>query len=250
MPFHGLSPGSCPRSNCPMENDTSTERLGGRPFVNVLVFGSTDLVASLTSGTDPAPAVRDAVLAGSGDRTQLRFQCAPQATIATILERLRVAVRSDAVDPDELFDQARPDVVAISLAPDVLDDGDPDLTLDRYRECARLIREDLGAHMVVANGSSVDPRSPAGAAAETSADRVRRLNLMIIRASMLEGISVLDVDRLAAELGAGKNVTGFLEYADGLREEIGREFVRVLAYYGFFEERPLIAQVGQSETVT
>ena len=52
------------------------------------------------------------------------------------------------------------------------------------------------------------------------------------------------------ELGAGKNVTGFLEYADGLHEEIGREFVRILAYYGFFEARPLIAQVGQSETVT
>lgn len=111
-----------------------------------------------------------------------------------------------------------------------------------------IIKEQGGAHVLVANASTVDPDDHVynyhGRAVDPVALRIHRLDLMLIAVSHEEGVSIIDVDRLIAELGGAGNVLAATRYSENACERIAVETVRILEDYGFFDERPILAQVG------
>ncbi len=149
----------------------------------------------------------------------------------------------------------QPDVVVLSLADDVAALADqPAVTeevlaaLQEDLVAAITAIKELGAHILVANVSTFDPGDATtnyhGLAPEPFALRAHRLDLMLVGVSHTNGISVIDVDRLLAEHGAASVVRRPAHYnAEGC-SIIADEVVRILEDYGFFDDRPLVAQVG------
>jgi hypothetical protein len=68
---------------------------------------------------------------------------------------------------------------------------------------------------------------------------------VLVELSMREGISVVDVDRVIARVGAGRCVERLGHYRAEGATAVVEELDRVLADYGFFDDRPLLEQVGQ-----
>jgi hypothetical protein len=67
---------------------------------------------------------------------------------------------------------------------------------------------------------------------------------MLVRVSHDLGISVVDVDRALAEIGAAGKLDAAMVYGPEAAARIADEAVAVLADYGFFDDRPLLEQVG------
>lgn len=115
----------------------------------------------------------------------------------------------------------------------------------------RLLKE-LGAHVFVVNASSVDLDANVstyeGLDREPPVLRAHRYNLATMRVSANEGISVVDADRLVAEIGGAEAVTSFLTYSATGASAISRELLRVIVEYGFMDNRPLLPQVGKDAT--
>lgn len=110
-----------------------------------------------------------------------------------------------------------------------------------------LIKGELDAHAIVFNCSTVDPADQTynyHGVGETVALRIQHLNRTIIEISVKEGISVIDVDRVIAELGAIEHVSRVLDYSKQACQTLCEEFLRVMEDIGFFEKRPLIMQLG------
>lgn len=124
--------------------------------------------------------------------------------------------------------------------------------VERFRQgFARLvaeIKERLAAHIIVFNCFAFDPndrtRSYFGVQ-DTPALRALKFNIALIDISTEEGISIVDVDRVLAELGGASHVTEAFRYSPRACELIRDEFFRVLQDIGFFERRPLVMQVGR-----
>lgn len=111
----------------------------------------------------------------------------------------------------------------------------------------RGLRAETGAHMLLCNASSVVPGDEVHCyqgLSTTLAERVGALNLEAIRLSSEEGVAIIDVDRILAEAGAGANVVAPLRYSAAAQTAIAAETQRVISELGFFEERPLVPQVG------
>jgi hypothetical protein len=149
-----------------------------------------------------------------------------------------------------------PDVVLLSLAAEAVGLGSRASTAEQAVQAVRadlvsvinLIKEKVGAHVLVANVSTIDPADQPfnyhGRAEEPFTLRAHRLDLMLVGVSHDEGISIVDVDRLIAELGAAGNVDGPAAYGPEACARIAAEIVRIIDDYGFLDERPLLAQVG------
>lgn len=149
-----------------------------------------------------------------------------------------------------------PDVVLLSLAAEAAGLGRRASTAEQAVHAVRadlvsvieLIKEKVGAHVLVANVSTIDPADQPfnyhGLAEEPFTLRAHRLDLMLVGVSHDEGISIVDVDRLIAELGAAGNVDGPAAYGPEACARIAAEIVRIVDDYGFLDERPLLAQVG------
>jgi hypothetical protein len=105
-----------------------------------------------------------------------------------------------------------------------------------------------GTRVIVANVCTVDPdswaRSYAGRDEEPVTLRAHRLDAMLVRVSHDLGISVVDVDRALAEIGAAGKLDAAMVYGPEAAARIADEAVAVLADYGFFDDRPLLEQVG------
>ena len=103
-----------------------------------------------------------------------------------------------------------------------------------------------GAHVLVANvctyGASDDPGSNGTPSPRL---QLRRLNLALMELSQNLGISILDVDRLMTELGAARTCPQPFHLSPAGAASVAEEAARVLADYGFFEDRPLVAQVAR-----
>ncbi|CAD5984350.1 class I SAM-dependent methyltransferase [Planktothrix agardhii] len=80
---------------------------------------------------------------------------------------------------------------------------------------------------------------------ETLCLRIQKLNLALLKLSMQKGISIIDVESLLAELGAGQHVIAALNYSPEAYRAICQEFLRVIIDVGFFENRPLLKQIGR-----
>lgn len=148
-----------------------------------------------------------------------------------------------------------PDVVILSLAAEMdrlKEVGKSETALAAVRAdlvaAIRQIKEKVGAHILVANVSTLDPANPAfayhGVTEEPWNLRGHRLNLMLIEVSHDEGISVIDVDRKIAEVGGDSAVMAAARYSSSGCEGIIEEIVRIVQDYGFLDERPLMEQVG------
>lgn len=110
------------------------------------------------------------------------------------------------------------------------------------------VKERSRAHVIVFNCSSVIPGDDVHCYAgsePTLAERIHTFNLEAVRLSVQQGISVVDADRIVAELGAGRHVTAPLHYSDQAGAALASETLRVISELGFFEDRPLVPQVGQ-----
>ncbi len=150
----------------------------------------------------------------------------------------------------------RPDVVVLSVADDVrslaTQGVNPEQAVQRFRadlEAAiAMIKDRIGAHILVANASTIDPDDTAfsyhGLDEEPMTLRAHRLDLMLVLVSHDYGISVVDLDRLIAELGGADHVVAPLRYDVAAAAVIAAEIARILEDYGFFDDRPLLAQSG------
>ena len=119
---------------------------------------------------------------------------------------------------------------------------------ENFSRLIRVVKERLGAHVLVFNCSTLDPDDDTcnyHGREDTLALRTHRFNLALMEISMEEGISIIDVERLISEMGGGQHVIGILRYSGAACEEIYQECLRVLADIAFFESRPLIMQVGR-----
>lgn len=118
-------------------------------------------------------------------------------------------------------------------------------------EFVRTVKGRVDAHIVAFNGSTVDPadhtHSYFGMNEDTLALRVHRLDLALMRLSVQEGISIVDVDRRIAEVGADKHVLKALTYSPEACRAVGQELFSVLADIGFFEKRRLVLQIGRKK---
>jgi hypothetical protein len=118
------------------------------------------------------------------------------------------------------------------------------------RDLARLVREVKahgGAHVVVLNASTFNPREEVwrlNRDADSLSLRIHAMNLAVMKVSRAEGISIVDVDRLIAELGARNVVSGAVDYTAAAFDVIGDELIRIMEDIGFFEKRPLAPQLG------
>ncbi len=149
-----------------------------------------------------------------------------------------------------------PDVVLLSIADDVRNLGNRGANAEeathRVRDdleaVIRLLKEKVGAHVLVANASTIDPDDDrftySGITEEPVSLRIQRLDLLVVLVSHDLGISVIDIDRLIAELGGADHVESAMSYRPAACATIAGEVVRILEDYGFLDDRPLLAQVG------
>ena len=111
------------------------------------------------------------------------------------------------------------------------------------------IKDRGGAHIIVLNCSSLDPAAPVynyhGLDEDTLSVRVHKLNLALMEVSALEGISILDIDRIIAEMGGDEHVSSALQYSPRACQAICREAMVMMDDIGFFEHRPLVMQIGK-----
>lgn len=110
------------------------------------------------------------------------------------------------------------------------------------------LKDRTNAYLIAFNGSTLDPVDFTYRYQEigdTIPTRIRRLNLALLDLSVQEGLSILDVDRLVAELGGSENVEGPFDYSSAVNHVICKEFLRIIEDIGFFERRPLLLQLGR-----
>jgi hypothetical protein len=123
---------------------------------------------------------------------------------------------------------------------------------ENFTRLVQRIKERLEAHVLVYNCSTVDPHDHIDnfhGQEDNNELRTHKLNLALMQLSVQEGISIIDVDRLIAEMGAQEHVQRWCEYSDEACDAIGQESLRVLEDIGFFENRPLVMQLGRKGAV-
>jgi hypothetical protein len=213
----------------------------------VLIGASPDVLDSVLSIEEGGGKLERGLVARVSEFTQgsteVVLRRSPAATTEQLLQELRT-------DPRLLTGA---DVVLLSVASDVVPLGDAAERAGRYEavmgELAGLLKNH-GAHVIVFNASSFDPEDKTSCYAgvgDTPTLFVQHLNRALINLSMLDGLSIIDVDRIISEIGGRSHVQKLLSYSPHACEHICQEVVRVLADYGFFEDRPLLAQVGRRD---
>lgn len=166
------------------------------------------------------------------------------------------ALRSDLETGGSRLVAEKPDIVVLSIGDEVRAlpgraptvEGAVRAVAADLMSCVQLLKQKVGAHVLVANASTLDPDNEVfsyhGLAEEPLSLRAHRLDLMLVGVSHDEGISIIDIDRKIAELGGERGIVAALDYTPEGCAVIAGEIVRVLADYGFFDDRPLLAQVG------
>lgn len=117
-----------------------------------------------------------------------------------------------------------------------------------FSQLIQLLKEKTGAYIICYNCCDFDPSDRTTNyhnIGETLRLRIQKLNLALLKLSMQEGISLIDVESLLAELGAAQHVTRGLDYSPEAYQVICQEFLRVITDVGFFENRPLLKQIGR-----
>lgn len=214
--------------------------MGGKPKTRILALGGQDLADVLLSrndgGTKLAKGLKEKAAEQFGDKFAIEIVSEPGATLEAL---------ANWKAPDQL-----PDVVLVSTLSDVAGVGKLDISrLHEDGKGAIRALKGSGAHVLVLNVSTVDPDDSVtnyhGLENDTPALRAHKMALTLIDLSHELGISIIDADRLLAEMGAEKNTESVGRYTPAGSEVVCDEVLRVLADYGFFEERPLVVQAGR-----
>lgn len=146
----------------------------------------------------------------------------------------------------------QPDIVITSIAPEidllVPPEGE---AIEAFKSNARAliekIRQRCDASILWCNtttvGQAIEPTNHHRLSVEPRSLRAHRLCLALVELSHELGISIIDVDRVLAEDGLGLDgeVSGEAERLPVLREEA----LRVIEDYGYFDDRPITAQLGR-----
>jgi hypothetical protein len=229
--------------------------------IRFLVAGGRDLSASLLGRADGGPTLETGFAPRAserfGDRVKVEVIIEDSPDLGTLLAALKDA--SPMAPPVvQRLRTEKFDVFVASLAADLqvtqgavrTGSARSVVFLEQLLELIRLIKQDFGCHLIFMNASTVDPARHVSNLSKVELEpaslAANRLNLALIRASIEEGISIIDVDRLIAELGAAQHVLGFLDYSAEACDAICNEFLRIVEDYGFFDDRPLLMQVGKS----
>lgn len=191
-----------------------------------------------------SPGIVETVRQRSDGVTDVDVAVVEPRSVGLLLAELQASGGGPATPSSALVDW-EPDVIVLSIGPDISSDGDVDAFRSQGLELISVIKERVGAHLVFVNSSSIAPGTTPGSWDNETSERIHRLNRIVIEFSEREGVSIVDVDRLAAEMGAGTHVLRTDYYSDALEQAIGAELIRILDDYGYFEERPLVAQVGR-----
>ena len=219
--------------------------------IKIFVVGGADIVDASLSKADGGAKL------GIGVR-ELVASDFPGVVVETLHEGSAnfASLRSELESGDSSLIAERPQIVLLSIANDVIALGSEGINAEEDVRRVRadlvaaidLIKEKVGAHVLIAGVSTLDPSQKVfnyhDIEEEPVSLRAHRLDLMLIGVSHDEGISVIDVDRKIAELGGAIGVTAAFEYSEAGCQTIASEIVRVIDDYGFFDDRPLLAQVG------
>jgi hypothetical protein len=220
--------------------------LAGKSPVRVHVIGSRHHADTMVSTADGGSVLDRAVAEVVADRY-------PGVTVDVTVEH--VDDFGDLRSRLEAGDRPPADVVILSVDDEVR--RLPGRSIDA-RAAVAAVEADLtaivavykaaGTRVIVANACTVDPdswpRSYAGRDEEPVSLRAHRLDAMLVRVSHDLGISVVDIDRALAEIGAVGKLDAAMVYGPEAAARIADEAVAVLADYGFFDDRPLLEQVG------
>lgn len=211
--------------------------------LRLVSFGGPELAAALADGRPLASAIAD-----RGHRApDIEVRTAPASPLSELLATPSTW--------SELLEGAH--VVVRSVSPDVQADHAGDRSIHRVGE---EFREDFGrfvglikpsgATIVAVNGSTFDPTDHAFSYAATPITGplvVHQYDLELIRLSMLDGISVLDADRIVSQEGGRANVAALFDYSEAVRAAIVGELALILEEYGWFDDRSILAQRGQRD---
>jgi hypothetical protein len=220
-------------------------RLGGKATLTLLIRANDDVTDCVLSRAEGGAKLDE----GLADRIRAHTEGSVTADVrhgpAGPAEQMLAELGADALQLSEA------DVLVVSIEPDVTARrSGTDVTtrfLSAMAELAQLAKEN-DAHLIVFNGSTLDPDDTTSCfrdVAEPPSLVIHRLNLALMQLSVLDGLSIIDVDRVIAEIGGQRSLERLLSYAPQACDAICDEVVRVLDDYGFFESRPLLAQVGR-----
>ena len=125
----------------------------------------------------------------------------------------------------------------------------PDQFKGSLQHVVRSIKRRLNAHVIVFSASPIDPGDDVHnyvCVEDTFSLRVHKFNHALAQLSVLEGISIVDAERIMAEHGE-EHLLGRLRYSDRVNLALRADFLRILEDIGFFEARPLMLQLSRAE---
>lgn len=209
--------------------------------MRVLLVGGADLldvVAGKNAGGNKlALGLAERIAQEFEGKYSIELETRPGAPVSGMIEHL-ASVKSDA-----------PDVVILSFFADLLANGrlDIDAFRDEAREVCKFLKE-AGSYVLIANVCTFHREDTTTnyftVPADTPSLRAHKVAASILDLSHELGISVIDADRLLAEVGAFNHVESLGHYSAEASGLVCDEILRILTDYGFFEERPLMAQAG------
>lgn len=215
-------------------------RMGGKRQLKIFLGASHDIRDSLLSkqhgGSQLDTGFDDFIRSEYGGRIEAELIC----------EDWSAGIPED-VSATQLFSK-HIDIAVITAGADVTAGTSPEHFKNKCGDLIRSVKGHSGAHVIAFNCSSVDPGDIVNnyyRREDTFSVRVHRFNLALFQLSVLEGISIIDVERLIGQMGGDRHVTAPQQYTCDAYHAIRVEFHRVLADIGFFEERPLVMQIGQ-----
>jgi hypothetical protein len=227
--------------------------MGGRDVLRILLKGGADLEDCILPRTEGGRKLEHGLAnliqeryAGNFRLELMREPSGPSSDLREEIERSLANGR-----PSTRILDARPDVVVFSGSPDLI--GAARFSMEAYHAdldwVIRTLKREVGAHLIFLNASTVDPDDLTsnyhGLREQTFSLKAHQLDTVLMELSFAHGISIVDADRLLAELGASNHVVGPLSYSPEACRALCAELARILEDYGFFEERPLVMQVGQ-----
>lgn len=215
-----------------------TSQDSARNTIHVVALAAADLKSVLATGTESLANVIAVHTSGTHDAEVTYWPPPP-------LERLAESFAERSTDLDDI-DVA---ILSVGLATP-LDSRSDDVDgwfSEPFAEAISLLKSH-SVFTIVLNGSTFDPTesssSWAGAAPPLSL-MVHRLDAALIELSVLDGIAIVDIDRLVAETGGAGIVRGLLEYRPECSATVTAEIVRILDDSRFFAPGPSVTQVGR-----
>jgi hypothetical protein len=218
------------------------EQLGGRSPLRITVRVGRDVA-------DAFATLDGAVREHTAGTIEADLTIRPPATAREVLEELTASASADGIPADVVVFSLADDVDTWASAPEASGTAAATAWTEAMRSiCGHL--KARGSRVFVCNASTVVPNDHCSSfrgVDETASVFTNRLDARLIELSVDEGLSIIDVDGMIAELGADQHVSGLLQYSPHALDAIRTDFVRILDDYGFFHPRPLLPQRGQRE---